>query len=146
MDWDSSEITRKSRASQTVHRQYRRDPRGLTLPKWDPDYEALRGAASGELPVFFLANSAGDIRRVLSLAEEIGFRPIIVGGREAWRVAEDLAARSIPVLASVDFPAPTDWEPREEEPREGEGEASPAVEGEMEPAAASGPMNVSVTQ
>ena len=34
----------------------------------------------------------------LELADEIGFRPIIVGGHEAWMVADELADRGIPVL------------------------------------------------
>jgi hypothetical protein len=119
-----------------VGAEYRRDPRGLILPGWDPDYEVLRRAASGEISVFFLANTAGDIRRVLGLAGEIGFRPVIVGGEEAWRVAEDLAARDIPVLVSVDFPEPRDWEPLDEGAEEDEEGASPAEAEELEPAAA----------
>ena len=90
-----------------IRSEYARSPEGMTLPRWDPDYELLRQAASGQLPVFFDANTAGDIRRVLGLAEEIGFHPIIVGGEEAWQLADELAGRDIPVLVSVAFPAPT---------------------------------------
>ena len=113
--------------------EYARDPVGMTLPRWDPDFEALRDAASGNLPVFFLADDDEDIRRVLSLADEIGFRPLIVGGEEAWQVADELAAKGIPVLLSVAFPNPTDWDPSEEE---GEGDVSSTSREELEPAAA----------
>lgn len=112
--------------------EYERDPRGIVPPGWDPDYEALRDAASGEAPVFFQANSAGDIRRVLDLAEEIGFRPIILGGEEAWEVARELRSRDVPVLVSVDFPAPQEWDPQEEGQEGGGGSG----EEELEPAAA----------
>lgn len=115
-----------------IETEYARSPERLTLPKWDPDFEVLRRAASGQMPVFFAANSAGDIRRVLSLSEEIGFRPIILGGEEAWRVSDELGARGIPVLISVDFPAPTEWEPRPV----GEGEDAAAGQETLEPAAA----------
>ncbi len=94
-----------------IQSEFARNPEGLTLPAWDPDFEVLRKAASGELAVYFVANSAGDIRRVLGLADEIGFRPVIVGGEEAWKVAEELKARNIPVLVSVDFPSPREWDP-----------------------------------
>ena len=113
--------------------EYARDPVGMTLPRWDPDFEALRDAASGNLPVFFLADDDEDIRRVLSLADEIGFRPLIVGGEEAWQVADELVAKGIPVLLSVAFPNPTDWDPSEEE---GEGDVSSTSREELEPAAA----------
>jgi hypothetical protein len=115
-----------------IQMEYGRSPARLPLPKWDPDFEVLRKAASGQIPVFFAANSAGDIHRVLGLSEEIGFRPIIVGGEEAWRVSDELSARGIPVLVSVDFPNPMEWKPAVA----GEGaEGAPAQEA-LEPAAA----------
>jgi hypothetical protein len=51
----------------------------MTLPRWDPDFEILAEAASG-VPVFFLADDDEEIRRVLALADEIGFRPSSWGG------------------------------------------------------------------
>jgi len=114
-----------------IRNEYSRSPTGLPLPKWDPDYEALRQASSGQLPVFFAATTAGDIRRVMSLADEIGFRPIILGGEEAWKVAEELRSRSIPVLVSVAFPNPVEWKPTAPGSDEGQG-----AEEALEPAAA----------
>lgn len=94
-----------------IRTEYARSPGDMTLPRWDPDLEALRQASSGQLPVFFSAASAGDIHRVLDLAEEIGFRPIIVGGEEAWKASDRLRAVGVPVLVSVDFPRPMEWDP-----------------------------------
>jgi imidazolonepropionase-like amidohydrolase len=116
-----------------VRTEYARSPAGLALPKWDPDYEVLRQAASGQIPVFFAASTAGDIRRVLGLSEEIGFRPIILGGEEAWKVTDGLRAHSVPVLVSVDFPNPTEWVPPEEK---GDEEDAPSGREPLEPAAA----------
>lgn len=83
---------------------------GGSATAWDPDFDVLRRAARGEWPVYFVADSDEDIRRVLDLAEETGFRPIIVGGEEAWKHADELARRQVPVLVSVDFPRPTEWD------------------------------------
>ncbi len=94
-----------------IRTEYARSPLNMTLPRWDPDLEALRQASAGHLPVFFSAASAGDIRRVLDLAEEIGFRPVIVGGEEAWMASDRLRAMEVPVLVSVDFPRPMEWDP-----------------------------------
>lgn len=88
---------------------------GMTMPDWDPDYEVLRDVAAGEMPVFFRATDSEDIRRVLGLADEIGLRPVIVGGDEAWQVAEQLADRGVPVLIDTDFPEPDEWDPESEE-------------------------------
>lgn len=91
-----------------------RDPRGVPAPRWDPDYAVLRDVMAGRVPVFFEANGAEDIRQVLALAEEYGFRPVLVGGGEAWRVAQQLRARQVPVLVSLDFPEPKQWKPKED--------------------------------
>ncbi len=95
--------------------EYSRDPRQLTAPPWDPDYAVLQGVMSGNVPVFFEADLARDIHRVMGLAEEYSFRPIIVGGDEAWKLADELRAREVPVLVSTDFPRPQRWSPAEAE-------------------------------
>jgi hypothetical protein len=63
------------------------------------------------LPVYFEADDAADILRVLGLADEYGFEPVIVGGGEAWKVADQLREESVPVLVSVDFDEPRRWDP-----------------------------------
>jgi hypothetical protein len=111
--------------------EYSRDPSGMTAPAWDPDFEILRDVVEGSTPVFFAADSAEDIRRALGLADELGFEPMIVGGADAWRVADRLATANVPVLVSVDFPEPTRWKP--EKPSEPEDSAAAAEEVEAEP-------------
>lgn len=95
---------------------YAENPRGMTMPPADPDYAVLREVLAGDLPVYFEADGASDILRVIGLAEEYGFRPIIVDGGEAWKVADQLRSRDIPVLVSVDFPEPRRWDPESDEP------------------------------
>ncbi len=91
-----------------------RDPTGLKAPAWDPDYAVLRSVMVGQTPVFFGADRAADIKRALELGEEYGFRPVIVGGGEAWRVADLLREREVAVLVSLDFPEPKQWKPEDE--------------------------------
>lgn len=88
-----------------------KDPRGLTLPGYDPDEAVVRQVLAGELPAYFKADAAADILRVVELADEFGFHPVIVGGGEAWKVADALKRRRIPVLVSVDFAKPRRWKP-----------------------------------
>ncbi len=88
-----------------------KDPRGLTLPAYDPDEAVLGDVLSGDLPVFAKADAADDILRVLELSDEYGLKPIIVGGGEAWKVADALKRRGVPVLVSVDFQKPRRWKP-----------------------------------
>ncbi len=103
-----------ARREGAIQEAYARDPRELATPRWDPDYAVLREALSGAQPVYFVANGAEDIRNVRKLAGEYGFRPVSVGGGEAWRVAELLKRDNVPVLVSLDFPKPERWKPEKE--------------------------------
>jgi imidazolonepropionase-like amidohydrolase len=105
------QVFESARHDGVVHTAHAQDPRGLTIPPWDPAHSVLRDVMAGQLPVYFAADDAEDIRQVLRLSETYGFRPIIVGGDEAGEVADLLRARSIPVLVSVDFPKPERWKP-----------------------------------
>lgn len=96
-------------------REYARDPRGISTPTWDPDYAVLRSVAGGDIPVYFVADQAEEIRNVLELSSEYGFAPVIVGGGEAWKVTDELVERNVPVLVSMDFPSPQRWKPESEE-------------------------------
>ena len=62
------------------------------------DLAALQPVLSGEIPLLVQVHRASDILAVLSLAREYGVRPVIVGGAEAWMVADRLAAADVPVI------------------------------------------------
>jgi hypothetical protein len=97
---------------QAAHqRAFNRDPAGVPPPVWDADMEVVRSLLGGGTPGFFAVDYARDIQRVLRLAQQYDLRPIIVGGEEAWKVADELVAAEVPVLVSLDFPEPERWEP-----------------------------------
>ena len=60
--------------------------------------EAMIPVVRGELPVIFDVEAADQIRGVLSLADSFGIKPVLRGAREAWMLADTLAARRIPVI------------------------------------------------
>jgi len=61
--------------------------------------EAMLPYMRGERPVVFNAHDVLDIKWALKLAEEFGLKPIIAGGREAWKCASLLAQKKVPVIA-----------------------------------------------
>jgi len=73
-------------------------------PLPDPDLAraALAPAARGELPVVMRADAEDDIRGAVAFAAEHGLKLIVAGGLEAWRCAELLAEKQVPVLVQVD--------------------------------------------
>lgn len=82
---------------------------GMPVPQRDEVLEALFPVLKQEQRVFFVADSKEDIERFLKLMDEFDLNAVIVSGREAYRVSEELLERDIPVLASFDFPDPPDW-------------------------------------
>jgi imidazolonepropionase-like amidohydrolase len=72
-------------------------PSDVDLPE-----EALAAVARGELPVVMRADAEEDIRGAVRFAGEHGLKLIIAGGLEAWRCADLLKEKGVPVLLSVD--------------------------------------------
>lgn len=62
------------------------------------DLDALQPVLRGELPLVVTADRAADIEAILRFAQTEGVRVVILGGAEAWLVAEALAAAKVPVI------------------------------------------------
>lgn len=62
------------------------------------DLEALQPVVQGDLPLVLAVQRASDIEAALRLARDFKLKLIIAGGREAWMVADQLAAAKVPVL------------------------------------------------
>ena len=61
--------------------------------------DAMVPAMRGEMPVYFRAQTEWQIRTLFVFADSFpALRPIVVGGTEAWKVADELATRRIPVI------------------------------------------------
>lgn len=79
--------------------------KGAPRPVYDQALDALQPALAGRLRVVFEVNAALDITRALSLAREFKLVPLIAGGQEAADVLDDLKARKVPVVFSLNLPA-----------------------------------------
>jgi imidazolonepropionase-like amidohydrolase len=79
-------------------------------PAADPCLEALWPALEGKLPVAFEADSADQIHRALDFCAEFKLKPMIVGGRDAWKAIDRLKAEHVPVILRLDFSTPGERE------------------------------------
>lgn len=64
----------------------------------DRRWEAMRGLFSKEKKLFVHANDRRQIEQVIAFNERHGFDLVIMGGRDAWMVADQLAAADIAVV------------------------------------------------
>lgn len=74
-------------------------------------FEAMAAAVRGDMPVIVEANTADQITDVLKFADSAKVRVVIRGGLDAWRVADALAAKKVPVII-----APLTSVPEENDP------------------------------
>ncbi len=85
------------------------------IPRHDRDvkWDAMVKAVRGEIPVYFHASALNQISAVLRFCDEEKLTHIgIVGGNDAWRIAEELKLRKIPVLCDATLEVPRHrWDP-----------------------------------
>ena len=77
---------------------------GGSQPPFDPALKALLAARTKKLPVWWESNTRDEIHRALDLADEFGTTAVIVGGREAAKVADRLKSAKVPVVLRLNFP------------------------------------------
>ena len=73
----------------------------------DRELEVVEAVISGQIPIVVTVNRASDLRLALKLKEEFEISLVILGGAEAWRVADELAAANVPVILNVPSNLPT---------------------------------------
>ena len=79
---------------------YAKEPK----PKSDPTYEGLRPLVTGRMPAMFTLTNAREIARAGHVADEFGFKMIVNGVGDAYRMVDLLKAKGAPVIVSLDLP------------------------------------------
>ena len=86
----------------------KRHPEARADLPYDRDLEALQSILDGRTPVIWEVNGHDEILRAVKLADEYKLKLMIAGGREAYRVAEQLKAAKVPILVSIKLPKKPD--------------------------------------
>ena len=77
-----------------------------------PAWEAMLPYVRGQLPVVVHADELRQIKSAVTWASTNGYKIILAGGRDAWRMADLLAAKKVPVIYTGTFTQPArDTEP-----------------------------------
>jgi len=71
-----------------------------------PAWEAMLPVVRGELPLIIHADDARQIKAALVWAGQRKYKIAIAGGRDAWRVADELARAKVPVVFESTFDQP----------------------------------------
>lgn len=93
---------------------YEKNPKGAARPRYDRASAALAEALQNHAVVLISANSALEMRRALELADRWRVNAAIYGGQAGYEVADEIAAKKIPVLVNLKWPeAEKDADPDE---------------------------------
>jgi len=79
-------------------------------PGRDLKYEILLAALEGQIPVIVRAERVSDIEMAIRLADEFHFKLILSHATSAWRIADQLAAKKIPVIVGPILEEPSRME------------------------------------
>jgi imidazolonepropionase-like amidohydrolase len=94
---DLKKLFRDAAAYGKAREAYLKD-KSLPYTPVDLKLEALVPYVRGERPIFFTAERDRDIRGVARFVSETKVKGVIVGGQEAWKVADDLKKNDIAVI------------------------------------------------
>jgi imidazolonepropionase-like amidohydrolase len=94
-----------------AHKPAREAPSGkeekpAAPPAHDLKSEAMLAALEGRIPVIAHAERVSDMENALRLADEFHLHLILADAAAAWRIADQLAARKIPVIIGPILEAP----------------------------------------
>src|SRR5206468_2686462 len=74
----------------------------------NPRLEALVPYARGQKPVMIQAYRKAEITDALKLADDLKLKIILTGATEAWKVADELKKRDVPVVVGPIMAMPQD--------------------------------------
>lgn len=112
----TSDPTRGNQSRQRPDRIYMRQPTNRMGVVWilrhnfhtainKPDstdsLNSLRECVRGDRKLFVVSRTAPDLETALTLADEFGLRPILVGGQESYRVLDLLAAKQVKMILTT---------------------------------------------
>lgn len=85
---------------------WEKSPRGQKRPVYDAALQPWQQVLAGRLPLVVTCTLDNDVRRALSLADEFAIRVVLAGAPSAFRTAELIKARRVPLIVSVNFDPP----------------------------------------
>ena len=91
------------------HMMYFEKHSDMAQPEKNDVLEALFPLVNNDYPLFFEVDTKEEIERLFRLQDEFGFDIVLVSAKEASALIEELKARNIAVLASLDVTEMPKW-------------------------------------
>ena len=83
---------------------YEKNPKGIARPRYDRASAAIADALEDHALVLLSGNSTLDMRRALELTDRWRVNAAIYGGQAGYEIANEIAAKKVPVLIDLKWP------------------------------------------
>lgn len=105
------ELYKQAEQAKAHEKMYAANPAGMVRPEVDRSLQAFYPVLDKQRPICFVAPDLKSVYRVLAMQQELNF-PLILGGLlQAWTLADQLKAKNIPIILSLDLPKMEKKEP-----------------------------------
>lgn len=98
------DIYRNAEVTGKYNSKYALNPGGMRRAQPEPAIEAFVPVVNKQMSVYFIANSALDVSRVIALQKELGFNLVLADVEQGWPMASKITAGRYPILLSMDLP------------------------------------------
>lgn len=98
--------------------KYKASPVGMQRPAYSDAITAMIPITKKQQKVFFKAESAKDVHRVLALKKDLGFDLVLTDVKQVYPVIDKIKSSNVPVMVSLDLPEKPEEEKEDEEDKE----------------------------
>ena len=98
--------------------KYNSSPVGMQRPSYSDAITAMIPVTQKSQKVFFKAESAKDVHRVLALKKDLGFDLVLTDVKQVYPVIDKIKSSNTPVMVSLDLPKKPEDEKEDEEEEE----------------------------
>ena len=84
--------------------KYKASPVGMKRPSYSDAITAMIPVTKKQQKVFFKAESAKDVHRILALKKELGFDLVLTDVKQVYPVIDHIKSANVPVMVSLDLP------------------------------------------
>jgi len=114
------ELYRQAEGAKIHQDKYSMNPLGMQRPAYSDAISSMIPLTQNKQTVFFKAQSAKDVHRVLALKKELGFNLVLTDVKQAYPVIKHIQSANIPVMVSLELPEKPEEEKEDEEEKENE--------------------------
>ena len=109
------ELYKQAEGANNYLTKYKASPVGMQRPAYSDAITAMIPITKKQQKVFFKAESAKDVYRVLALKKELGFDLVLTDVKQVYPVIDKIKSANVPVMVSLDLPEKPEEEKDDED-------------------------------